>query len=217
MICCRSASAVAAFKQRPCPRPRSSAFLRWHSEQHRGVTPSHGRSILRRATRPTGSGPSWKHHLNQASRVRTSPGRASIAAFTSRGDVIVASHCTRALALRTATEQPRRNKPMRTSILWGAHVAMITTDEALGVYGAVDCGAYVANFLLAAASMGVATIPQAALAARPQRVRDFFGLPAERLVVCGISLGYADPDHPANSFRTARANSATAVQWEGNV
>jgi hypothetical protein len=26
----------------------------------------------------------------------------------------------------------------------------VTSDEALGTYGAVDCGAYVANFLLAA-------------------------------------------------------------------
>lgn len=97
------------------------------------------------------------------------------------------------------------------------HVAMITTNEALGVYGAVDCGAYVANFLLAAASLGIATIPQAALAARPQRVKDFFGLPAERQVVCGISLGYADPDHPANSFRTARADIASSVQWVGSA
>ncbi|AGI24832.1 nitroreductase [Pseudomonas sp. ATCC 13867] len=97
------------------------------------------------------------------------------------------------------------------------HVAMITTDQALGVYGAVDCGAYVANFLLAAASLGVATIPQAALAVRPQRVRDYFGLSSDRLVVCGISLGYAEPSHPANSFRTTRADIATAVQWKGMI
>ena len=30
------------------------------------------------------------------------------------------------------------------------HVAILTTPEALGVYGAVDCGAYVGNFMLAA-------------------------------------------------------------------
>ena len=49
--------------------------------------------------------------------------------------------------------------------LFGApHVAMITSDAALGVYGAVDCGAFVAYFLLAATSLGIATIPQAALA-----------------------------------------------------
>jgi len=49
------------------------------------------------------------------------------------------------------------------------------------------------------------------LASRPQRVREALGLPPERRIVCGISFGYADQDHPANQFRTTRADSATAV------
>lgn len=98
--------------------------------------------------------------------------------------------------------------------LFGApHLVMITTDEALGVYGAIDCGGYVANLMLAATSLGVNCIAQAALAKRPALVRTFFGLPPSRRVVCGISLGYADPDHPANGFRTTRADIAAAVSW----
>jgi len=93
------------------------------------------------------------------------------------------------------------------------HVALITTDEALGIYGAVDCGAYVANFMLAATALGVATIAQAALASRPQRVRDFFSLTPDRRVVCGISLGFEDPAHPANGFRTRRAELPAVVDW----
>lgn len=98
--------------------------------------------------------------------------------------------------------------------LFGApHVAIVTTDEALGVYGAVDCGAWVANFLLAAESLGVAAIPQAALAAYPDFVRAHFGLGPDRLVVCGISFGYEDESHPANSYRTSRASLDEAVTW----
>ena len=98
--------------------------------------------------------------------------------------------------------------------LFGApHVAMITSDAGLGVYGAVDCGAFVANFLLAAASLGIATIPQAALASRPSRVRKFFGLDDDRLVVCGISFGYAASAHPVNGFRTARADLDDVVSF----
>lgn len=98
--------------------------------------------------------------------------------------------------------------------LFGApHVAIITSPAQLSTYGAVDCGAYVANFMLAATSLGVACIAQAALAARPQRVRDCLGLAADRLVVCGISFGLADSAHPANGFRTARADTAQAVTW----
>jgi nitroreductase len=85
------------------------------------------------------------------------------------------------------------------------HVAIVHTDEALGVYGAIDCGGYVTSFMLAAQALGVATVPQAALAFHSQVVRDHFGLGDERKVVCGISFGYPDRAHKANSYRTTRA------------
>ncbi len=85
------------------------------------------------------------------------------------------------------------------------HVAIITSDEALGVYGAVDCGGYVTSFMLAAQALGVATVPQAALAFHAAVVRKHFGLSEDRRVVCGISFGYADTEHKANSYRTNRA------------
>src|SRR6185437_7612642 len=85
------------------------------------------------------------------------------------------------------------------------HVAIVHTDEALGVYGAIDCGGYVTSFMLAAQALGVATIPQAALAFHAAVVRDHFGLGDDRKVVCGISFGYPDRAHKANSYRTTRA------------
>lgn len=95
------------------------------------------------------------------------------------------------------------------------HVAIVTTEADLGVYGAVDCGAYVANFMLAARSLGVASIAQAALAVYPDFIRDWFALPPERLVVCGLSFGYEDQSHPANGFRTSRAPLGEVIDWEG--
>lgn len=41
--------------------------------------------------------------------------------------------------------------------------------------------------------------------------REFFELAEDRLVVCAVSLGYADESDPANSFRTERAEVADAV------
>jgi nitroreductase len=93
------------------------------------------------------------------------------------------------------------------------HVALITTEEELGVYGAVDCGLYVSNFMLAAQNLGVASIAQAALASYPDFMRDHFGLPPKRKFVCGISFGYADPAHPINTYRTARATEAESTTW----
>lgn len=84
------------------------------------------------------------------------------------------------------------------------HVAILTTEADLGVYGAVDCGLYVDSFLLAAQALGLGAIAQAALAARAPFLREWFGLPANRLVVCGISFGFANPDHSTASYRTSR-------------
>ncbi|GAB3150379.1 nitroreductase [Amycolatopsis stemonae] len=91
------------------------------------------------------------------------------------------------------------------------HVAIVTTDRDQGTYGAIDCGGYVANLLLAAQSVGVATIPQAAIAMHSGHVRDYLGLPDDRLVVCAVSFGYADTAHPVNRFRTTRAPVDDAV------
>ena len=93
------------------------------------------------------------------------------------------------------------------------HVAIVTTEEKLGVYGMLDCGLYVQSFMLAARDAGVDTIAQAALASYPDFIRGFFALPPERKVVCGISFGYADAQHPIHAYRTERAGVAQAVQF----
>jgi nitroreductase len=98
--------------------------------------------------------------------------------------------------------------------LFGApHVAIVTTAQRLGVYGALDCGLYIQTFLLAARDSGVDTIAQAALASHPDFVRQHFGLPPERKVVCGISFGYADATHPIHAYRTERASLSEAVRF----
>jgi nitroreductase len=93
------------------------------------------------------------------------------------------------------------------------HVAIVTTDEALGVYGAVDCGGYVSNFMSAARALGIAAIAQAALASQTATIRKHFDLGDHRKFVCGISFGFADEGHKANSFRTGRAPVGEAVRF----
>ena len=93
------------------------------------------------------------------------------------------------------------------------HLALVTTEALLGTYGAVDCGAYVNNFVLAARSFGVASIAQAAVASRSKFLHRWFEIPDDRQIVCGISFGYEDPSHPANRFRTTRAAPGEACRW----
>ena len=93
------------------------------------------------------------------------------------------------------------------------HVAIVHTDEALGIYGAIDCGAYVGNFMLAAQALGLGSIAQAALARRSGLIRRHFKLGDDRRVVCGISFGFPDHGHRINSYRTVRASLADIVTF----
>jgi nitroreductase len=93
------------------------------------------------------------------------------------------------------------------------HLAVISCDAALGTYGAIDCGGYVSTFMLAARANGVACIAQAAVAQYPDVLRRELGLADNQRVVCGISFGYEDSDHPVNQYRTSRAPQAETVNW----
>jgi len=93
------------------------------------------------------------------------------------------------------------------------HVAIIHTDEALGIYGAIDCGAFVGNFMLAAQALGLGCIAQAALARQSGLIRRHFGLGDDRRVVCGISFGFPDREHRINSYRTTRAGLSDTVTF----
>ncbi len=94
------------------------------------------------------------------------------------------------------------------------HTAIITSPRELAAYGAMDCGGFVTGFTLAAKSLGVDSIAQAAVASYADFVRQHFDIPQDRLILCAISFGYADPDHPANSFRTERAPLAELIDWK---
>lgn len=105
---------------------------------------------------------------------------------------------------------------MRNFDLFDApHVAIVHSPAELGPYGALDCGGFVTAFTLAAKALGVDTIAQAALASYAPFLHRYFDIPQDRLVLCGISFGFADMDHPANGFRTERAEVDEIVDWRG--
>ena len=112
--------------------------------------------------------------------------------------------------------QAREAQSLRNFDLFDApHVAIVHSEAALGPYGALDCGGFVSAFMLAATSLGVACIAQASIAAYPDLLRAHFDLPDTRAVLCAISFGYEDADHPANSFRTERARLAHVLDLRG--
>lgn len=93
------------------------------------------------------------------------------------------------------------------------HVLLITSERDLGTYGAIDCGVYLSSLLLAAQSLGIASIPQAALASYAPFMHAHFDIPDNRMIVAGVSFGYAEEAHPANAFRSRRAPLGDVVRW----
>lgn len=121
------------------------------------------------------------------------------------------------LGIRRDDRKARADQMMLNYSFFGApHVAVITSDSALGAYGYVDCGAYVANFLNAATSLGVATIPQGAPAMYASVLRNTFEISDDRHAVCVIAFGFADSSHSVNQFRTTRAPLEDVVEFVNN-
>ncbi|TCW19889.1 nitroreductase [Dietzia cinnamea] len=121
-----------------------------------------------------------------------------------------------ALGIERSDQEARLRQMLENYRFFGApHVAIITSDAGLGTYGAVDCGGYVSTFLAAATSLGVATCAQAAIALYSDAVREHLSIPDDRLIVCGIAFGYADENHPVNTFRTERADLGDVVRRHG--
>lgn len=113
------------------------------------------------------------------------------------------------------SDRPARAAQMlRNYALFDApHVAILHSPTELGPYGAMDSGGFVAAFTLAATALGIATIPQAAIAAYAPQVRAHFDLGEDRLVLCAISFGYAEEAGAVNRFRTERAAPGDIIRW----
>ncbi|MBD3662635.1 nitroreductase [Sulfitobacter sp. TSTF-M16] len=119
-----------------------------------------------------------------------------------------------AAGIEKSDRAARAAQMLRNYALFDApHVAILHAPDELGPYGAMDTGGFVTAFTLAATALGVATIPQAAIAAYAPLVRDHLDITDDRIVLCAISFGYADEDAPVNQFRTERAASDDIIRW----
>ncbi|MCX7306228.1 MAG: nitroreductase [Hyphomicrobiales bacterium] len=94
----------------------------------------------------------------------------------------------------------------RNFVFFDAPVGMIfTIDRRLNQGSWVDYGMFLQNIMVAARARGLHTCPQAAFAPYHEEIRAVLNIPAEEIVLCGMSLGYEDASKPENRLRTDRA------------
>ena len=92
---------------------------------------------------------------------------------------------------------------------FGAPVGMIfTIDRELGLGSWLDIGMFMENIMVAARGCGLDTCAQAAFANYHAIIRRHLPIPDNELVVCGLALGHADPDEPANQLVSPRETVA---------
>ncbi|MBQ0944939.1 nitroreductase [Ideonella sp. 4Y16] len=94
----------------------------------------------------------------------------------------------------------------RNYAFFDAPVGLIfTIDRIMGTGSMLDYGMFLQNVMVAARARGLDTCPQAAFTQFHRVIEDFLGLDAaKQMVVCGMSLGHADPERIENSLVTER-------------
>ncbi|MDX3805608.1 nitroreductase [Bosea thiooxidans] len=97
---------------------------------------------------------------------------------------------------------------------FGAPVAlMLTIDRDLEIGSWLDLGMFIENLLIAAQGHGLDSCPQAIFAQFHTIVRRELAIPEEEVVVCGIAIGRADPDAPANRLVPEREPVENFTTW----
>jgi nitroreductase len=97
---------------------------------------------------------------------------------------------------------------------FGAPVGlMFTMDKVMGRGSLVDYGMFLQNIMLAARARGLHTCPQAAWNGFSKIILPHIGAAENEMLVCGMSLGYADEGALVNTFATTRVDAQEFTTW----
>ncbi|MFI9387198.1 nitroreductase [Kutzneria sp. NPDC052558] len=112
-----------------------------------------------------------------------------------------------------------RRQHLRDNLgFYGAPVELIlhlAADAPPGWF--LEAGFFLQNVMLGLVSAGLGSCPQFSVAGYPDVVREVLGLGPERLIVCGLAVGYPDESAAVNGFRPPRAPLGDYVRWHGQA
>jgi nitroreductase len=81
---------------------------------------------------------------------------------------------------------------------------MFTIDRTMRQGSWLDFGMFLQSVMVAARGLGLDTCPQAAFIQFHRIIMEAIGAPANEQLVCGMSLGHADPAAIENTLQTER-------------
>ena len=90
---------------------------------------------------------------------------------------------------------------------------MFTIDKVMGRGSLLDYGMFLQTLMVAARSRGLHTCPQAAWNNFSKIILPMVGAGDNEMLVCGMSLGYADESAVVNTFQTTRVSAQDFTQF----
>ncbi|OGN98907.1 MAG: hypothetical protein A2Y58_04575 [Chloroflexi bacterium RBG_13_51_52] len=75
---------------------------------------------------------------------------------------------------------------------------LVYQEKGVNVWALYDSGSAVQNIMLLATNYGLGTIAQAMAVVYPDIIRKELGIPEDKLIALGISIGYPDWENPVN-------------------
>ena len=110
------------------------------------------------------------------------------------------------LGITKADKARMQQQNNRNFQFFDAPVGLIFSIDRVMQQGSwLDYGMFLQNIMVAARARGLHTCPQAAFTQFHRLIAEELALKPEQMVVCGMSLGYADPAAVENSLVTERA------------
>lgn len=99
----------------------------------------------------------------------------------------------------------RTQAVLRNYEFFGAPVVgIVCMHQDLGVADALSVGMYLQTLVLCLTARGLGTCVEVSLAGYPEIIRNELNIPPELLIICGLAVGYSDPDFPANHLHISR-------------
>jgi nitroreductase len=109
------------------------------------------------------------------------------------------------LDIRKGDKARMHDQHGRNYTFFDAPVGLIFTIDRVMQQGSwLDYGMFLQNIMVAARGRGLDTCPQAAFTHFHRIIMSHIGAPANEMLVCGMSLGHADPQAAENTLVTDR-------------
>jgi nitroreductase len=90
---------------------------------------------------------------------------------------------------------------------------MFTVNRVMGRGSLLDVGMLLQNVMVSARGHGLHTCPQAAWNGFANIIMPHIGAGEDEMLVCGMSLGYADETDKVNTFHTPRVPASEFTTW----